>query len=150
MRVLLLALLLAFSYEEVMKAHFHMDMLSLHYSFDGWGYAEATSKGVIINKDITGTFNGTFTDDKGVNHTMQGTVTVQDPPLSHLDKIMAKGTYSNSPADISYEGIFAVSVWDVVKPRIPFKGKLKFSNGKEGDARGLLDKPKLLEVKLAQ
>ena len=142
MRAIIFITLLAIAFGIKVKTHFHMDMPSLKYQIDGYVYCEVNMKtgAVDVSKAIEAIINGTFTDELGASKFTEGKVVVPDPPLSNLDKIKVSG----KAGTLEYNGLFKVSVWDVVKPKIPFNGHLKFSNGKEDDAKGLVDRPPIL------
>ncbi len=128
-------------YGRMVKVHFTMDVPTLKYKIDGNVFVDIPVYGIDLLQDITANFNGTLKDDKGADHFTEGSATVPDPPLSNLDKIKMKGHYASSPANINFEAKASVSIWDILKPKIPFKGHIVFSDGKEGDFNGLVDRP---------
>ena len=138
--LLILALVAGCCYSKLITAHFTMEFPTLKYKADGHGYVEVAVYGLDLTKEVTAFFNGTFTDETGANHYMEGNVSVPDPPLSNLDKIKAKGHWGTSPK-VTFEAKAVVSIWDILKPKIPFKGHATFSNGKEGDLTGIVDRP---------
>ena len=139
----LLLFLAVATYGKLVKAHFVLQVPSLKYNFDGYAYVNIgdMTGWVDLFAPVEARFEGTFKDETGAEYSSAGTVTVPDPPLSHLNDIRVSGHYDSNPAATTFEGVFKVSVWDILKPKIPFVGHLKFSNGKEGDASGLVDKP---------
>ena len=130
---------------KIVKAHFIMEVPSLKYKIDGYGYVEINefTRRISVLAPVHATFNGTLTDGAGSSYSTEGTVTVDDPPLSHLNDIKAAGNFDSKPSKTDFNGIMKVSVWDILKPKIPFEGHLKFSNGKEGDVKGIVDRPTL-------
>ena len=144
--LILIAILFAgVAFCEIKKCKFHLDIPAIKYTFDGYAYADVKTSATSLfelQAAIVAPFNGTIKDEKGGEHFTEGKVAIDDPPLSNLDKIKVNGAFKNPQTDFS--GLFKVSIWDVMKPKIPIKGHLKFSNGKEGDAAGTIEKFVLL------
>eukprot|EP00829_Urostomides_striatus_P017582 TRINITY_DN6122_c0_g1_i2.p2 TRINITY_DN6122_c0_g1~~TRINITY_DN6122_c0_g1_i2.p2 ORF type:complete len:181 (+),score=57.13 TRINITY_DN6122_c0_g1_i2:67-609(+) len=133
----------AFSLEAVYKAHFVIEFKELKYSFDGYGYCDVDLLGArfVVSKDIVATINGTMKDETSATHVFVGNVKIQEPPLTHLNKIRLEGYFTDKPENVTFEGIIQVNAWDVMKKKVPFKGKATFSNGKEGALTGIIDNP---------
>eukprot|EP01022_Parablepharisma_sp_SALTPOND_P001276 TRINITY_DN105978_c0_g1_i1.p2 TRINITY_DN105978_c0_g1~~TRINITY_DN105978_c0_g1_i1.p2 ORF type:complete len:163 (+),score=29.90 TRINITY_DN105978_c0_g1_i1:137-625(+) len=131
---------------EIKKCKFHLDMPSIKYVFDGYAYADVKTDATSLFelKDaIIAPFNGTIVDEKGAKHFTEGKVVIDDPPISHIDKIKVSGQFQNPT--VGFSGLFKVKIWDVMKPKVPIKGHLKFTNGKEGDAAGIIEKFVMLD-----
>ena len=117
------------------NAHFRVEVKSLNYALDGTGHFQNQS----IDVPIDAGFEATFTDEKAAKHNAAGKVHVDAPILTHLDAIMITGETHGTPK-ITFSGKFKVSVFDITKPKVPIKGSMKFSNGKEGEALGYIEK----------
>ena len=127
------------------KAHFVVNTTTAGYSFEGHAYVVTKEDEFETASDIVVPYNGTFRMKDHKEYFASGTVSVKNPPFSHLNDIKVIGIVK-SPGKLTFSGIFKVNPLDVYKPKIPIKGELSLSNGVKDKANGYVDRPVILEL----
>ena len=123
------------------KAHFVVTSPSVKATFDGYAYFEFGSNLFqALNAKIEFNFNGTAKNEEGAEAPGKGAGLIADPFLMNLGNIKVNGMIDVKP-QITFNGICKISILDVIKPKIPFKGHVKFGDGSEADVNGLIDRP---------
>ena len=116
---------------------FEFSLPLLNYTFNGIGYDSIDW--LKPSAEIKVPFNGTFMDKPEVNHPMSGEITMDQPFLTHLSTINVQGKVE-SDGNLTFKGVFKVGFFDLFKRNVPFKGNMSFSDGKEGEGKGIVFK----------
>ena len=136
MKAIILAILLVLSVTVSsieIKAHFVGGAPGANVTIDGHAYFTMASK-------IDFKFDGLVKRVDGQSANCKGTGVIESPFMMNLDKIKFNGALDTSPA-ITFTGVVKISVLDVLKPKIPYKGTIKANDGHEYEVNGLIDKP---------
>ena len=119
------------------RLHFEAHHKKIKYEMEGTADVDVLANAVARNlKDYLVPFNGTLKDETGAVWVSTGSVKIVDPALFNLNKIQVQGQFIHSSGPINYTGIFKVSILDVTKNIVPFKGNLNYGNGKKDDVEG--------------
>ena len=138
---LLLTLAIVASAKEV-KAHFIASVVAAKATFDGYAYFEFNADPIqMLNAKIEYKFDGIVKNPQG-EAPCKGTGLIADPFMMNLDNIKFNGDVLINPK-VSFNGVCKISILDVIKPKIPFKGKVKLSDGTEAEITGLIDRPNI-------
>ena len=140
-------ILVSISYGMIKQLHVHLGIPKLKYCIDGMVYVKPMEDDDTLDETagMNATFNGTFTDERGIKYPAQGNVSIADPALKNLEKIHFCGCYVNQSQHIGYHGILKVKAKDIELKRIPIKGRLNFTSGKRGKVDGFADNITLQE-----
>ena len=139
--VLLVLALAAISFAKIAKVEYTVP--SLGYSFKGEiQFTGEYPEDLIMEGDGVhqATYTGITTVTGGKTFATDGTIEIDDPVLLNLDKVRVTGKMHMNP-QITYTGIMVVKLTDIIKPQVPFKGHLKYSNNKEADILGSVERP---------
>ena len=146
MKILILLILAIAVASKEIKVHFVANIPNMKSTFDGYAYFDLPvdplnfSEEDFLKAKIEFRIDGTAKSAEGTEAPVKGTGVIADPFMLNLDNIKVNGDVE-SAIKISFTGVCKVSILDVFKPKIPFKGHFKFSDGTEGDINGLIDRP---------